>query len=277
VERPDLDLYAARIGFKGPFAPTPSVLRDIHRRHPLSIPFENLAALGGEAPSLDLADIERKLLRSRRGGWCFEHNRLLWTVLEAIGFSVTALAARVLWQQPARARPGRSHMLLLVGTEEGEQLVDVGFGGLTATAPLRLRAEIEQDTPHGRFRLRQIGAEWQLEALLPQGPVALYRFDLTPQQPVDYGYANWYLATHPQSPFATSLILARVVESGRHAYRQGEYTWRPLDAPAESRRIESPTALRRLLDEAFQLDIPAALDDARLAALLHNAGTVSFR
>ena len=272
MERPDLDLYAARLGFKPAFAPTLSVLREIHRLHPLAIPFENLAALGGEAPSLALPDIERKLLHNRRGGWCFEHNRLLWAVLEEIGFTVTALAARVLWQQPAEARPARSHMLLLVATDEGPQVVDVGFGGLTATGPLALLADIGQDTPHGRFRLRREGTDWLLEALLPQGPAPMYRFDLTPQQPIDYSYANWFLATHPQSPFANTLMLARAVETGRHGYRLGEYTWRPLDAPPVTRNIETVAALRSLLDEVFQLDVPDALDDARLAALLHNAG-----
>ena len=272
MERPDLDLYSARIGFRGAFEPSLPVLREIHRLHPLAIPFENLAALSGEAPSLALADIEQKLLRSRRGGWCFEHNRLLWTVLEAAGFGVTALAARVLWQQPADARPGRTHMLLLVATEAGAQVVDVGFGGLTATGPLALVADIEQDTPHGRFRLRCEGTEWLLEALLPQGPARMYRFDLTPQLPIDYSYANWFLATHPQSPFATSLVLARAVEAGRHGYRNGEYTWRPLEGPPQSRYIETPTALRALLDDVFQLDVPDALNDARLVALLHNTG-----
>ena len=100
----------------------------------------------------------------------------------------------------------------------------------------------------------------------------MYRFDLTPQQPIDYSYANWFLATHPQSPFANSLVLARVMETGRQGYRDGQYTWRPLEGPPQSRRIETPTALRALLDEVFQLDVPAALSDARLAALLHNTG-----
>jgi N-hydroxyarylamine O-acetyltransferase len=271
VERPDLALYAARIGYEGPFAATLPVLRDLLCRHPQTIPFENLSALTGVAPSLALPDLEQKLLRERRGGWCFEHNLLLWSVLQAAGFGVTGLAARVLWQQPADARPARSHMLLRVETPAGPHIADVGFGGLTLTGPLALVADLEQATPHGRFVLRRDSEDWQLEALLPQGPAPMYRFDLAPQLPVDYGYANWFLATNAGSPFANQLMLARPVAEGWHTFRGG-YTWRPLHGDAEPRTVATPAALRALLAEVFGIDVPAALTDARLAALLHNAG-----
>jgi len=271
VERPDLALYAARIGYAGPFSATLPVLQEILRLHPQAIPFENLDALQGIAPSLALPDIEQKLLRERRGGWCFEHNLLLWHVLDAAGFGVTGLAARVLWQQPAGARPGRTHMLLRVETPEGPMLADAGFGGLTLTGPLRLVADIEQDTPHGRFVLRRDGDSWRLAALLPQGDAPMYGFDLSPQLPVDYRYANWFLATHPDSPFVNQLMLARPVDGGRHTFR-GPYSWRPLAGEPALQAVASPADLRSLLDTVFGIDIPSSLTDARLAALLHNAG-----
>ncbi|MEN9704258.1 MAG: Arylamine N-acetyltransferase [Pseudomonadota bacterium] len=270
MQRIDLDRYAARIGYGGGFAPTRAVLAALHRLHPQAIPFENLDALCGIAPSLAPEDLQRKLLQGRRGGWCFEHNLLFWSVLETIGFRVGGLAARVLWQQPADARPGRSHMLLRVESAEGPCLADVGFGGLTLTAPLSLEADVVQDTPHGRYVLRRDRDVWQLDALLPQGPAPMYRFDLSPQLPVDYAYANWFLATNAASPFAGALVLARPVEDGRHSYRSGEYTWRPVEGLPHGQRLATPAALRALLESAFCIDVPAALDDARLASLLHN-------
>jgi N-hydroxyarylamine O-acetyltransferase len=100
----------------------------------------------------------------------------------------------------------------------------------------------------------------------------MYGFDLSPQLPVDYAYANWFLATHAASPFRSSLMLARPVEGGRHGWRQGQYSWRPLQGPPEQQQVGTPEALRRQLDELFGIDPPPALSDARLAALLHNAG-----
>jgi N-hydroxyarylamine O-acetyltransferase len=39
--------------------------------------------------------VSTKLIEARRGGYCFEQNALFAAVLEAIGFRVTRLAARV--------------------------------------------------------------------------------------------------------------------------------------------------------------------------------------
>jgi N-hydroxyarylamine O-acetyltransferase len=272
VERPDLEAYAARIGYHGRFTPTLQTLTALHRLHPASLPFENLAALSGAAPELSVSAIEAKLVRQRRGGWCFEHNLLLWAVLREAGFTVTGLAARVLWRQSAQPLPPRSHMLLRVELPDGPRLVDVGFGGLTLTAPLRLEPDDIQETPHERFVLRRHGAAWRLDVCLPRGDTPLYAFDLSPQEPVDYAHANWYLATHPQSHFVSTLMVARAVADGRHALRNAEYVWRPIHGEAAVRQVEDAVALGGLLADVFGIEPPAAAG-AALARMLHNAGT----
>ena len=73
----DLDAYFERIGYRGERTATLPTLQEIHRLHPAAIPFENLNPLLGLPVRLDLASIEAKLVHSRRGGYCFEHN-LLW-------------------------------------------------------------------------------------------------------------------------------------------------------------------------------------------------------
>lgn len=45
-----------------------------------------------------------KLVRGRRGGYCYEHNTLFTLALEALGFRVTGLAARVVLGNEAEAR-----------------------------------------------------------------------------------------------------------------------------------------------------------------------------
>ena len=47
-------------------------------------------------------------------------------------------------------------MLLRVALPEGDFLADVGFGGLTLTAPLRLEVGPEQATPHEPHRLERL-------------------------------------------------------------------------------------------------------------------------
>ena len=60
---------------------------------------------------LDAPSLEQKLVRSGRGGYCFEQNLLLSHVLNGLGFKVTGLAARVLWNAPEGAITPRGHML----------------------------------------------------------------------------------------------------------------------------------------------------------------------
>src|SRR3954468_22352546 len=103
----DLDAYFARVGFNGARAPTLDALRDLHLAHAQTIAFENLNPLLGWRVALDLPSVEEKLVRSGRGGYCFEQNALLATALRELGFNVTGLAARVLWNVPGEALRAR--------------------------------------------------------------------------------------------------------------------------------------------------------------------------
>src|SRR5690242_550778 len=104
----DLDAYLRRIGFAGRAHADLPTLREVQRLHAMAIPFENLSAFVGEAVPLDVEALEAKLVRGGRGGWCFEHNLLLRHALEALGFEVQMLAARVRWNVPPQLETARS-------------------------------------------------------------------------------------------------------------------------------------------------------------------------
>ena len=149
----DLDAYLKRIGYSGPRAATLETLSALQALHPRSIPFENLDTLSGRPVALDLRSLERKLVQSRRGGYCFEQNLLFKHALVALGFDAAALAGRVVWERPAGEVRARTHMVLLVALGERRYVCDVGFGGLTPTAPIELTVDVEQPTPHETFRV----------------------------------------------------------------------------------------------------------------------------
>ncbi|HET7404069.1 MAG TPA: arylamine N-acetyltransferase [Usitatibacter sp.] len=252
----DLRRYFERIGHEGPAGADLQTLRAIHVRHPAAIPFENLAAFTGEPVPLDVASLQRKLLIPGRGGWCFEHNLLLAAVLEALGFEVTRLAARVRWNVPPAVVTPRSHMLLMVSAG-GERLVaDVGFGGLTLTAPLRLEPGIEQPTPHEPHRLALEGNRYVLQAKLAGEWQALYAFDLARQEVEDYEVSNWYLCNNPASQFVKGLVCARADADRRHALRNTRYAVHFPDGRTERRFIGTVAELRDLLADVFRLDVP---------------------
>jgi N-hydroxyarylamine O-acetyltransferase len=262
----DFDAYFRRIGYTGPLAPTLETLTDIHFRHPQAIPFENLDPLLQRPVSLQPEALERKLLHDRRGGWCFEHNLLLKEVLQDLGFQVTGLAARVLWNAPEDSIRVRSHMLLRVdGIANGPYIADVGFGGLTLTAPLRLVVGVEQTTPHEAFRLIEDQEAFVLHVLVRGAWKPLYRFDLQPQVLADYEAWNWYLANHPDSPFVCDLLAAKVAPAHRYGLFNRTLSIHHLHGQSEQVTLSSPDEMRQTLERTFEIQLP---DDPGVDALL---------
>jgi N-hydroxyarylamine O-acetyltransferase len=262
----DLDTYFERIGFRGPREPTLETLSTLHRLHPSAIPFENLDPLLGRPVRLDADSLQLKLVRQQRGGYCYEHNLLFARVLRALGFRVIGLAARVLWNAPDddAIRP-RSHMLLRVDIDGTGYVADVGFGGLTLTAPLRLDATLEQQTQHEPFRLVRTGDELLLQARLRDAWKTLYRFGGEAQLDVDYEVASWYTSTYPSSIFVTSLMVARVLADRRYAMLNDELAVHHLNGPTERRVLSSTPEVRTVLEETFGIRVP---DDPKLEPAL---------
>ncbi|MBV9568444.1 MAG: arylamine N-acetyltransferase, partial [Hyphomicrobiales bacterium] len=212
----DIEAYFARIGYSGTPSADLSTLRDLHALHPAAIVFENLDPLLGRPVPLDLPALQEKLVVGRRGGYCFEQNTLFKGVLEQLGFSILPLAARVRWMAPDGAPPNpRAHMLLRIELDEGDYLADVGFGGLLASAPLRLVTDVEQETPSAVLRLIESEGFVTLQTRLASDWRDVYRFTLEPQFPIDFEVANWFTSTHPHSRFRNALMVQRLTPQGR--------------------------------------------------------------
>jgi N-hydroxyarylamine O-acetyltransferase len=265
----DLNAYLARIGYDGPRTATLETLHAVHRLHPAAIPFENLNPLLGLPVLLDAESLQDKMVHSGRGGYCFEHNGLLRGALEALGFKVTGLAARVVWGRAEDAITQRTHMALLVELDAGQYLVDVGFGGQTLTGPIPFRVGEEHSTPHEPFRLIERKGEYLLHSKVKDEWRALYRFDLQPQFIEDYQLANWYVATHPESPFVRTLRIARSVPGRRYGLLNDDLSIHTLDEESVSRKLSSLGDLKEALVEIFGIKLPEHPGlDARLTAFI---------
>jgi N-hydroxyarylamine O-acetyltransferase len=282
----DLAAYFERIGYAGPRTASAATLRALHLLHPQAIPFENLDSLLGLTPQLDLDSLMKKLVRERRGGYCYEQNLLFRAVLDTLGFETTGLAARVLWDNPSNPMPSRTHMALLVENDEETWLADVGFGGMTPSAPLRFETGREQGTPHEPYRIDLIDrGDYLLQVKLGNAPdpalctasgrtpgttskgiwKPIYRFDLEPQFPSDYSVANHYVSTHPRSLFVNTLMAARLAPTSRLALMDCRLTIH--GATSEQRELASVAELRALLSEEFGLALPDTNGKATSAEL----------
>jgi N-hydroxyarylamine O-acetyltransferase len=252
----DLNAYLARIGHRGGSRPDMGTLREVALLHPCAIPFENLSPLLRRPVRLDITSIQEKLVRGRRGGWCFEHNLLLGTALAALGYEVTGLSARVVWNVPAGVVRGRSHMVLHVTLDGCSYIVDAGFGGSTLTTPLRLIAGVEQATPHEPYRLVPVTDGFLLEAKLEGTWKGLYAFDLQPQVLADYEMPNWYLCNHPESHFLAGVVAARVERDCRYALRNTDFAVHVPGGVTERRTLTGGPDIRQTLEAVFHIQVP---------------------
>lgn len=250
----DLAAYRQRIGHAGALDATVETLRALHAAHATTIIFENLDPLFGRIAALDPMALERKLVHDRRGGYCFEHNLLFKTVLEALGFAVTGLAARVRLGAPG-LRP-RSHALLRVDIDNQTWIADVGFGALGLLDPLPLIAGPVFETPLVSFRLRRDSALWVVEARWSDDWNDLYAFGEEAYHQIDYEVAHYYTASHPSSPFVNGLMVQRIGRERRLMLRNNALSILDRDG-MQRRRLASGAELADLLADAFGLSLPA--------------------
>jgi N-hydroxyarylamine O-acetyltransferase len=227
-------------------------LEALHLAHATHIPFENLDIQLGLPIRLDLEALEDKLVRRRRGGYCFEHNTLFAAVLERLGFHLETLEARVRFG--AKELSSRSHMTLRVKLPEGDFLADVGFGGEGLLGPAamdgsecRRFGEVHRVVPEGR---RQV-----LQTLKSTGWMDLYAIEPEPVFPVDYLVGNHYTSTYPESRFVKTLTAQLPTPGARHVLRNRTYTVQRGEA-VEVRDLAGPEELLDLLRKIFGLAFP---------------------
>jgi len=249
----DLDAYFERIGYAGPTSATLDTLRLLQARHTTAIAFENLDPLLRRPVSLDLDALARKLVTQRRGGYCFEQNTFFRGVLERLGFSVVGQAALVQWNRTDYGP--RIHMVLRVELNDGPYFVDVGFGGLTLTSPLRLDPGVEQQTTLEPFRVVRAGPDMQVQIHLKEWK-PVYQVSSQEVTADDYAVYNWFTSTHPDIVFTQHLMAARPTNDRRYALSDNELSIHHLNGPTERRRIATAAELMSVLREHFEIEPP---------------------
>lgn len=248
----NIGAYFDRIGYRGRSEPSYQVLRDIHRAHLLSIPYENLDIHLGHPLELEPAAIFEKLVLRKRGGWCYEMNGLLAWALGELGFEVRLLSGAVGRDRHGQEAEG-THLVLLVEAG-GQYLADVGFGdGFLEPLPLY---EGEYQQGFLRFRLSRGGGRWTLHNH-PQGGASSFDFDLRPHRLSDFAAQCQRQQTSPDSGFVQKTVCQRMLPEGILTLRGAvlKSLWADKN---EQRVIESEAEYRRVLEEHFGLQVDTA-------------------
>lgn len=205
MDQQQADEYLERIG-----ASRDTPLAELQALHLEHVPFENLDIHLGVPITLDRDALFHKVVRRRRGGFCYELNGLFADLLEALGADVRRLGSRV-WGAD-RFGPPLDHLQLVVtwpGDDEPE-LVDVGFGRF-ATYPLRWASRGDQRDPTGTYRLADT-PDGQIDVVWNDRPSC--RTDPRPLELDDFAAMCWYQQTSPASHFTQGPTCSRITADG---------------------------------------------------------------
>jgi arylamine N-acetyltransferase len=254
----DVNGYFDRINYRAAAEPTLEVLRGLLAAHTQTIPFENLdPVMGVPVDDLGPEALADKLVRRRRGGYCYEQNGLMGYVLGELGFRVRRLAGRVIWMAPPGAPPpAQTHTVLAVTFpgSQGSYLVDVGFGGQTPPSPLRLETGTVQQTTLGPYRLDDRGDGLVLQAELRGEWSPLYVFATRTAPDIDLKVGSWFASTHPSSHFVTSLMAARIIDGARVNLAGRDLTIHRAD-DSEKIRLDDAAAVVDALADRFGVNV----------------------
>jgi N-hydroxyarylamine O-acetyltransferase len=249
----NLAAYLERIGYSGPVSPDEETLRQIHRAHLLAVPFENLDIAWGKTIEVNQEAFVRKVVERRRGGFCYELNGAFAALLQALGFRVTLLSARVAREDGSYGREF-DHLALRVDLEQ-PWLADVGFGD-SFIDPLRLEAGLEQDQTVGRFRIEQAGNALRLERRRVDGEwKPEYRFSLEPRRLEEFEGMCHYHQTSPQSSFTQKRVCSVATPQGRVTLSDMKLITTSEGGRAE-RLLESDADWRAILADHFGIVAP---------------------
>jgi N-hydroxyarylamine O-acetyltransferase len=214
----------------------------------MSIPFENLDIHQGREIILDEAHLFRKIVRSRRGGICYELNGLFAGLLAKLGFHVTLVAAEV-FDDSSTAGPPFDHLALLVTLGDAQYLVDVGFGD-SFTTPLRLGEYREQASGRTSYRIRTEGQSHTVmkrsESCGAQAMKPMYRFSTTPRKLAEFNDMCVYHQTSERSHFTRKEVCSRATSSGRVTISGNQL----IESDGDTRKV---TELRNLEHRQYAL------------------------
>lgn len=245
-----VDTYWRRIGLDGPLPPTLDSLAAIQWAHLHSVPFENLDISFLDQPfSLDIDAIHDKVVDRNRGGFCFELNGLLASVLESAGYGVERMAAHF---SDAEEWDPFDHLVLIVTVpaDGSRWYVDVGAGRVNSLRPVPIGG-VSVDGSH---RSRLVDGQWLVETVGDDGawgPVLTWGPEIHDLAAFEPRCAHFQ--THPDSFFRSGALCTILTPGGRITLARRTLI-STVDGQRTEREIESNAEISDLLRTVFGID-----------------------
>jgi N-hydroxyarylamine O-acetyltransferase len=249
----DTKAYLERIGYHGPTRPSVNVLRRLHRRHLVSIPFENLDIHLHTPIILNRAAFYHKIIKHHRGGFCYELNGSFAVLLKKLGFKVSMLSARVA-RKGEGFSPDFDHMTLLVQLKH-PWLADIGFGD-SFTEPKQLDISSPQADRGKDYRFTRED-DWTLLSRKTRGTGVWepqYKFSLSPRKLEGFVPRCEWQQTSPRSHFRKGRLCTRLTSNGRLTLTETKFIVTRGSKKVE-RAIRRPAEFDALLRRHFGIEL----------------------
>lgn len=208
-----IDEYLNQIGVKKLGLATDdsklTFINEVIENHHRNFVFTNLDLLLNDCAviSLETEDLFKKIVMDRRGGYCFEQNKLLFKILEAMEFETKPCLGRVVYGKDVDVP--QTHRITIVTLNEQEYLADVGFGPYAPTNLVPLNGQSIQSLNGNEYRIhKNENFIFEMQILKPHGFFTLYTFENRPCFESDFKIGNYYTNTSSESHFTKSLTIS---------------------------------------------------------------------
>jgi N-hydroxyarylamine O-acetyltransferase len=256
IYTPNIEAYFERIGYEGPKDPTVETLQQIQWHHLLAIPFENLDIHSIGSVDISPEAIEKKLVYSNRGGFCYENNILLMHVLRALSFKVTPVIARTRWQRPKDIPSTPTHLVLKVEIAGVLWMADAGFSSFGTLFPLRIDTEEVQHTPMEDRRILHEETCFVQQMYAQEKWSDIFSFTLDESYPMDWEMGAYYVVNHPTCPAKLSSLVSIPTKTCRYLLLNNVLSTRHSDGTSESREVTSEREYLDVLRSVFHIHLP---------------------
>ncbi|MBU1567864.1 MAG: arylamine N-acetyltransferase [Proteobacteria bacterium] len=230
-----------------------SFLKELQNAHLGAFPFNNLGVLLHENLSLESQALFDRLVTQRRGGYCFEQNKILFEVLSQLGFQCDITLCRVLHNRNFDVP--RTHRITKVTLADKNYIVDVGFGPLCPREPLLLDTDKPQDQGDAVYRIIQPDmGHYLIQKREVGGWFTLYSFDNGFYTEADCICGHHYSSTHPDAAFVNNLVVSLKSYDNVRLLRNGEFHF-IKGGKTEITEISSEDRLGAILFQDFGLTV----------------------
>ncbi|BCE03711.1 arylamine N-acetyltransferase family protein [Marinicellulosiphila megalodicopiae] len=236
----------------------------LQNNHQAQYSFNNLAVVLGETISLNTLEISKKIVTNGLGGYCFEHNKLTYDLLQTLGYSVHLKLARVLNNQDKQV--ARTHRITLMDFANKTYLIDTGFGAYSPNAPVLLQENIDQAIGSEIYRIIKMVntktsvVEYDLQIIKDNQFYTLYRFDLAHYNEADCDAGHFFSHKYPEAGFVNNLVIS-LKNNNQVIAIKNQYFLTRVNKEEKATLISDSPTLHSLLTHNFSLTIDKAITD----------------